>query len=119
MCIMIKIILLVSFLFLVDRSLSSPIKHNKTKVLILGAGLAGIRAAKTLLDRNITDILILEWMNYTGGRIHAVKFANYTIETGANWIHFVKEDDTKPLVERKEARDVRVHKYNYSNIIVR
>ena len=119
MYIMIKVILLVSFLFLVDRSLSSPIKQSKTKVLILGAGLAGIKAAKTLLDRNITDILILEGMNYTGGRIHAVKFANYTIETGANWIHFVNEDDTKPLVERKEARGVRVHKYNYSSIIVR
>lgn len=72
-----------------------------------------------LLDRNITDILILEGKNYTGGRIHAMKFANYTIEAGANWIHFVNEDDTKPFLERKEARSVRVHTYNYSNIIMR
>ena len=87
---MFKIILLVSFLFLVDRSLSSPIKQNKTKVLILGAGLSGIKAAKTLLDRNITDILILEGKNYTGGRIHAIEFANHSIETGANWDSFRK-----------------------------
>ncbi|PFX17976.1 Polyamine oxidase [Stylophora pistillata] len=119
MYVTIKIILFLTLLFLVDRSLSSPIKQNKTKVLILGAGLAGIRAAKTLLDRNITDILILEGKNYTGGRIHAMKFTNYTIEAGANWIHFVNEDDTKPFLERKEARSVRVHTYNYSNIIMR
>ena len=90
-CIM---ILLKEFLFR-----SSPIKQKKTKVLILGAGLAGIKAAKTLLDRDITDILILEGKNYTGGRIHAIEFANYSIETGANWIHFVNDGEPKSWIE--------------------
>ena len=119
MYIMFKIILLVSFLFLVDRSLSSPIKQNKTKVLILGAGLSGIKAAKTLLDRNVTDILILEGKNYTGGRIHAIEFANYSIETGANWIHFINEDETKPIVDRRDAKKLKGLTSNYSDILVR
>ena len=119
MYIIFKIILLVSFLFLVDRSLSSPIKQNKTKVLILGAGLSGIKAAKTLLDRNITDILILEGKNYTGGRIHAIEFANHSIETGANWIHFVNEDETKPIVDRRDAKKMKGLTSNYSDILVR
>ncbi|PFX17977.1 Polyamine oxidase [Stylophora pistillata] len=94
-------------------------KRKKTKVLILGAGLSGIRAAKTLLDRNITDILILEGESYTGGRIHALKFADYTVEAGANWIHLVDDDETKPLVQRKEAGNIRAITCNYSDIIVR
>ena len=115
-----RIILLLSLLFLVNKSLSSPIKQNKTKVLILGAGLSGIRAAKTLLDRNITDILILEGKNYTGGRIHSVTFANlYTIQAGVNWIHFINDEETKALKERRDAMNIRGITSNYSDIMVR
>ena len=110
-CIM---ILLKVFLFR-----SSPIKQKKTKVLILGAGLAGIKAAKTLLDRDITDILILEGKNYTGGRIHAIEFANHSIETGANWIHFVNDGETKPIVDRRNAKKMKGLTSNYSDILVR
>ena len=98
---------------------SSPIKQKKTKVLILGAGLAGIKAAKTLLDRDITDILILEGKNYTGGRIHAIEFANYPIETGANWIHFVNDTETKPIVDRGHAKEMKGLTSNYSDILIR
>ena len=115
-----RIILLLSLLFLVNKSLSSPIKQNKTKVLILGAGLSGIRAAKTLLDRNITDILILEGKNYTGGRIHSVTFAKlYTIQAGANWIHFINDEETKALKERRDAMKILGIPSNYSDFIVR
>lgn len=51
----------------------------------------------------MTDILIIERENFTGGRIHALKFANNTIKAGANWIHLVDEDETKRLVEGKDA----------------
>ena len=114
MCMIICIILFVGFLFW-----SSPIKQKKTKVLILGAGLAGIKAAKTLLDRDITDILILEGKNYTGGRINVTEFANYPIETGANWIHFVNDNGTKPIVERRNAIKMQGLTSNYSDILVR
>ena len=112
MCMIICIILFVGFL-------SSPIKQKKTKVLILGAGLAGIKAAKTLLDRDITDILILEGKNYTGGRINVTEFANYPIETGANWIHFVNDNGTKPIVNRRDAIKMQGLTSNYSDILVR
>ena len=36
--------------------------------VIVGAGLAGIRAAKTLIDSGISSILILESADYIGGR---------------------------------------------------
>ena len=112
-------ILTVILLSSVERSLSSPVKVNKTKVLILGAGLSGITAAKTLLDKNITDFLILEGKNYTGGRIHAVPFAGLNIEVGANWIHFTDDEDTAPLVELKDAKKMNGIWSNYSDFVIR
>ncbi|KAH9862890.1 hypothetical protein J1614_010983 [Plenodomus biglobosus] len=65
---------------------------KRTKVAIIGAGVAGITAAVTLSNQSITDFLILEYNNGIGGRMRNTKFgadANgnpYTIELGANWI---------------------------------
>ncbi len=112
--------ILVVILFLwVQRSSSSPVQANKTKVLILGAGLSGITAAKTLLDKNITDFLILEGKNYTGGRIHAVPFAGVNIEAGANWIQYTEDEDTAPFVKLRDEKKLNGILSNYSDFVVR
>ena len=114
-----RAVLMLFVLFMVERSLSSPVKVNKTKVLILGAGLSGIKAAKTLLDRNITDFLILEGKHYIGGRIHAVPFAGFNIDAGANWIHFADDEDSEPLVKLRDAKNLKGIYSNYSDFIIR
>ena len=119
MNIMTRVILTLLSLFMVQRSSSSPVKVNKTKVLILGAGLSGIKAANTLLDKGITDFLILDGKNYTGGRIHAVPFAGLNIEAGANWIHFTDDEDTAPLVKLRDAKNMNGIRCNYSDFVVR
>lgn len=112
--------ILVVILFLwMQRSSSSPVQVNKTKVLILGAGLSGITAAKTLLDKNITDFLILEGKNYTGGRIHDVPFAGLNIEAGANWIQYTDEEDTAPFVKLRDEKKLNGILSNYSDFVVR
>ena len=111
---------MVVILFLwVERSSSSPVQVNKTKVLILGAGLSGIKAAKILLDKGITDFLIIEGQNYTGGRIHAVPFGGLNIEAGANWIQFTDDEDTAPFVKLKDEKKLNGIRSNYSDFIVR
>ena len=114
-----RVTLVLFLLFMVERSLSSPVKVNKTKVLILGAGLSGITAAKTLLDNEITDFLILDGKNYTGGRIHSVPFAGLNIEAGANWIHFTDDKVTTPLVKLRDAKNIKGIRCNYSDFIIR
>ena len=42
-----------------------PIRYD---AVIVGAGWAGIKAAKTLMDEGITNILVLEANDYVGGR---------------------------------------------------
>ena len=44
------------------------------KILIIGAGAAGIAAASRLLEKGFQNVLILEAKNRIGGRIHTVKF---------------------------------------------
>lgn len=44
------------------------------KVIIIGAGAAGIASAARLWQNGIRDFLILEASNRIGGRIHTVDF---------------------------------------------
>lgn len=55
-------------------------------VLVVGAGLAGLTAARTLRRRGV-DVLVLEARDRVGGRIHSVRLANgVTADLGAQWI---------------------------------
>ncbi|KAG1830229.1 hypothetical protein EV424DRAFT_1377865 [Suillus variegatus] len=79
------------------EALSSPsTAHNNhrsakdAKVLILGGGVAGVIAARTLHRKGIDDFLIVEARNELGGRMQdytiGVPGKQYTIELGPNWI---------------------------------
>lgn len=60
----------------------------ETEVLVLGAGAAGIGAGKTLLDRGVSDFLILEGRDEVGGRVRSKVLQDGTIvEEGANWLY--------------------------------
>ena len=61
-----------------------------TTVLILGGGVAGITAARTLHDKGITDFIIVEARHELGGRMMNHRFGaaghEYNVEVGANWV---------------------------------
>ncbi|XP_027231013.2 spermine oxidase isoform X1 [Penaeus vannamei] len=57
------------------------------KVVIIGAGMAGLSAANHLMKNNIHDFVILEARNRVGGRIIAITIDGRKMELGANWIH--------------------------------
>ncbi|KAG5672866.1 hypothetical protein PVAND_002955 [Polypedilum vanderplanki] len=57
------------------------------KVIIIGAGAAGVAAASRLFQSGVTDFKILEAENRIGGRIHTMKFGNAMIDLGAQWCH--------------------------------
>ena len=92
---------------------------RKAKVLILGAGLSGITAAKILQENNIIDFYVLEGQDYIGGRINAMQFEGVTIETGANWLHFLEDEDSAPLLKRMEEAEMKRVSSNYSDFIIR
>ena len=66
-------------------------------VIILGAGLAGVSAARTLVSEGITDFIILEGRSEVGGRFFSQQFGGHTIEMGSQWIHLTMENSENPL----------------------
>jgi len=63
-----------------------PRKPPGPKVLILGGGVAGVIAARTLHENGIDDFTIVEARDELGGRLKSLKFAGFTVEVGANWV---------------------------------
>ena len=51
-------------------------------VIILGSGMAGIRAAARLEEHGITNIKILDKSHLIGGLYRADKIGPYTVEVG-------------------------------------
>jgi monoamine oxidase len=55
-------------------------------VLILGAGMAGLAAARMLAERGLR-VLVLEARDRVGGRIHTLQTAEGVVELGAEFVH--------------------------------
>ena len=68
------------------RSSTSGSDSNHYKVLILGGGVAGVIAARTLHQNGIDDFLIVDALDRLGGRMMNYAFAGKTIELGPNWV---------------------------------
>lgn len=66
-----------------------------TQVIVIGAGLAGLGAARTLHDRGIT-VEVLEARDRVGGRTHVEDGFDY----GAGWIHGTEGNPITNLARR-------------------
>ncbi|XP_047474133.1 spermine oxidase-like [Penaeus chinensis] len=60
---------------------------ERVGVVIVGGGLAGLSAAKTLADNGFSDYVLLEAQEHLGGRVYTVREGSITVEEGAEWIH--------------------------------
>eukprot|EP01125_Pyxidicula_operculata_P009665 TRINITY_DN316_c0_g1_i11.p1 TRINITY_DN316_c0_g1~~TRINITY_DN316_c0_g1_i11.p1 ORF type:complete len:350 (-),score=58.76 TRINITY_DN316_c0_g1_i11:718-1767(-) len=82
-------------------------------VIIIGAGMAGITAAKQLKDRGF-KVVVLEARPRTGGRIWTEKFAdNKVVDLGAEWTHTFWSN---PLTEIARQHDIGLFPSNYESV---
>ena len=64
-------------------------EHSTADVVVVGAGMAGVTAARALAAGG-ARVIVLEATNQVGGRVQTVRdFADVPIETGAEFIHGV------------------------------
>ena len=102
---------------------------KRTTVVIVGAGMAGIKAAETLAKSGIKDVIVLEATDRVGGRVksyklesgHRVNMGPQTIlvNLGAKWIHGKQGDGGKnPVWKLKEHCRLSTKPSDFDNRVV-
>ena len=72
---------------------------REAEVLILGAGIAGLAAARTLVDDG-WKVIVLEARNRIGGRVWTDNSLGLPLDLGASWIHGVKGNPITKLAKQ-------------------
>lgn len=71
------------------------------KVIIIGAGIAGLETASYLHSHGINDFIILEASDHIGGRAYTINWNDIDVPLGATWIHGVSsKNPISKLVEK-------------------
>ncbi|KAI5824079.1 amine oxidase [Schizophyllum commune Tattone D] len=70
--------------------------HAQPRILILGAGVSGIIAARTLHRHGHSKFLLIEAQGEIGGRLKSGTIGGHTSEYGANWIQ--DEKNVNPIL---------------------
>jgi monoamine oxidase len=69
------------------------------KIIVIGAGMAGVMAARTLHDAG-WDVTVLEARDRLGGRTHTDHSLGNPVDLGAAWIHGPDGNPLTPLAEQ-------------------
>jgi monoamine oxidase len=80
------------------------IHQSEMKILIIGAGIAGISAATNIIKKcqaNPPEITILEARDRVGGRAWTKYFGNVPIDLGASWIDGIDENPLTDIAMRQ------------------
>ena len=72
-------------------------------VIVVGAGISGLAAARHLHDRGLA-VTVLEAQDRLGGRLRTDRSLGIAFDEGASWIHGVKGNPLVPLAARAGAK---------------
>jgi monoamine oxidase len=69
----------------VSQAASDSAQPHRVDAIVVGAGMAGLAAARTL-RRSGNKIVVLEARDRVGGRVKAGKLAGHTVDLGGMWV---------------------------------
>lgn len=95
-------------------STSAPASTERNAdVLVIGAGIAGLRAAEVLVAKG-RRVIVLEARDRLGGRIHTDRSWGVPVELGASWIHGVTNN---PIAALAAAEGIKTQAFDYDAIV--
>jgi monoamine oxidase len=68
------------------------------KVAVIGAGIAGLAAAKYFKDRGV-EVVVIEAQGKVGGRLCTDRSLGIAFDEGASWIHGPNRNPITPLAD--------------------
>ncbi len=90
----------------------SPVM-NQTQVLVIGAGIAGLAAARELQAQGIS-VTILEGRSRIGGRVYSDRsLNNMPLDMGASWIHGINNN---PIYQLAQSGNIQILETDYEEI---
>ena len=74
--------------------------RSEVDVAVVGAGAAGIGAARRLVEASTVSVLVLEARDRAGGRVHTIAPAGFALDRGAEWLHSADRNPLSPLAQQ-------------------
>jgi monoamine oxidase len=71
--------------------------RSEVDIAIVGAGAAGIGAARRLVDNGSVSFLVFEARSRVGGRVHTIAPAGFPLDRGAEWLHSADRNPLSPI----------------------
>jgi len=90
-------------------------RANPKRAIVVGAGIAGAAAARTLMDAGVS-VTVMEARDRIGGRIFSDTRWGTPVEMGAAWIHGTTGN---PLVPQAQAAHLRLLPTDYNDEVIR
>jgi monoamine oxidase len=72
---------------------------SEVDVAVIGAGAAGIGAARRLTEAGTISLLVLEARNRVGGRVHTIAPGGFPLDRGAEWLHSANRNPLSPIAQ--------------------
>ena len=92
------------------RSASTPQASSdlprETEVIVIGAGMAGLAAARRLVELDY-DVIVLEARDRIGGRVVTDRSLGLPLDLGASWIHGVTNNPLSDIADEIRAPRVK------------
>jgi monoamine oxidase len=86
-------------------------------VLVVGAGMAGLSAARSLADAG-WPVRVIEARDHIGGRVDTNRDWGIPLEMGASWIHGTTDNPLVELAQKAQAQLVPTDYYGWAKLAV-